>query len=235
MVWKILLCMLFGYLIGGINPSYIFGRIKGFDIRKKGSGNAGASNAMIIMGKGIGIFSALFDIFKATGAMLLAPLIFGDIPLIAEIAGVSCALGHIFPAYMKFKGGKGLACLGGIIFAVDPRLFVVILLLEIGILLLVDYICIVPITASIALPLIYGFFGSAHLDWLWRAEGGWQGAGVIAIASVVLLLRHVQNIRRIIEGKEMHFSYIWKSQEDKDMELIRIGKLTEKPENNKNT
>ena len=76
MVWKILLCILFGYLVGCINPTYIIGRLRGIDVRKHGSGNAGASNALILMGKYIGIFSALFDIFKAAGVMWLAPVIF---------------------------------------------------------------------------------------------------------------------------------------------------------------
>ena len=62
---EIILCGLFGYLVGNINPSYIIGRLKGFDIRNNGSGNAGASNAVLLMGKKIGAFSALFDIFKA--------------------------------------------------------------------------------------------------------------------------------------------------------------------------
>lgn len=227
-VLKILVTVLVGYLVGGINPSYIIGRIKGIDIRKQGSGNAGASNATIVLGKWIGILSGVFDILKATAVMLLMPLFFPDVPFVAEIAGVACVIGHIFPVFMNFKGGKGLAAFGGMILAIDPRFFGLILACEILLLLVVDYICIVPITAVIIVPIVYGIFGVDGLNWLWRAAGGWWGAAIIGIASVVMLLRHMQNIKRILKGKEMHFSYIWMNAEDKKKELIRIGKLEEK-------
>ncbi|MBR2312869.1 MAG: glycerol-3-phosphate acyltransferase [Clostridia bacterium] len=230
MAWKIIVTLLASYLVGSINPSYIIGRLKGIDIRKQGSGNAGASNATVVLGKWVGIFSGVFDILKATGVMLLFPLIFGNIPYLAECAGVACIVGHIFPIFMNFKGGKGLACFGGLVLAIDPRLFGLILAAEILLLLLVDYICIVPITAVIIIPIVYGVFGVSGLDWLWRAAGGWWGAAIIGIASVVMLLRHMQNVKRIIKGKEMRFSYVWMSAEDKKKELIRIGKLKEHEE-----
>ena len=233
MVLKILLCFLFGYLIGGINPAYIIGRLRGIDIRKKGSQNAGASNAVILLGKTVGVAIALFDIGKAAAAFWLAPVIFnqfGGLPLAAEIAGVAAIIGHIFPIFMNFKGGKGLACFGGLVLAIDPRLFGLILAAEILLLLLVDYICIVPITAVIIIPIVYGVFGVSGLDWLWRAAGGWWGAAIIGIASVVMLLRHMQNVKRIIKGKEMRFSYVWMNEEDRKKELIRIGKLEEHQE-----
>ena len=230
MAWKIIVAVLASYLIGSINPSYIFGRLKGIDIRRQGSGNAGASNATVILGKSIGIFSALFDIAKAFGVMLLFPLIFKDVPYLAECAGVAAIIGHIFPIFMKFKGGKGLACLGGLLLAIDPWLFLIMLSAEIVLLLLVNFICIVPITASILIPIAYGVLGADGLDWLRHAEGGWWGAAIISIASIVMLWRHRENVARIAKGKEMHFSYIWMSSEDRKKELIRIGKYDEQQE-----
>lgn len=225
MVWKIILCILFGYLIGGINPSYIIGRIKGFDIRKKGSGNAGASNALITMGKKVGLISALFDIAKATACYLVAPLIFGDVTLAAEIAGVACMLGHMFPAYMKFKGGKGLACLGGVLIAIDWRLFFAILAVEILLCLWTDYICVVPISASVLIPIFYGLFGTKGVaPWLLHAKNGWLGAGILFIATAAILYRHIQNIHRITYGGEMHFSFMWSK--DKDGEKMRVQENT---------
>lgn len=233
MVWKFIVTILASYLVGSINPSYIIGRFKGIDIRKQGSGNAGASNATVVLGKWVGIFSGVFDILKSTGVMLLFPLIFKDVPYLAECAGVACIIGHIFPLFMHFKGGKGLACFGGLVLAIDPRLFGLLLATEILLLLLVDYICIVPITAVIIIPIVYGIFGAQGLDWLWRAAGGWWGAAIIGIASVVMLLRHLENIKRIIKGEELHFSYVWMSEENRKKELIRIGKLQEKQEMDK--
>ncbi|MBE6580807.1 MAG: glycerol-3-phosphate acyltransferase [Ruminococcaceae bacterium] len=228
MAFKIIVTILISYLIGSINPSYIIGRIMGIDIRQKGSGNAGASNATIVLGKWAGIFSGVFDILKSTAVMLIFPLIFKDTPFIAEIAGVACIIGHIFPIFMKFRGGKGLACFGGLVLAIDPRLFGLVLAAEILLLLMVDYICIVPITAVIIIPIVYGVFGNSGLGWLWRAAGGWWGAAIIGIASVVMLQRHLQNIKRIAKGKELRFSYIWMSEENKQKELMRVGKLEEK-------
>lgn len=228
MALKIIITILISYLIGSINPSYIIGRIKGIDIRQKGSGNAGASNATIVLGKWVGIFSGVFDILKSTAVMLLFPLVFKNTPFIAEIAGVSCIIGHIFPLYMNFKGGKGLACFGGLVLAIDPRLFGLLLTAEILLLLMVDYICIVPITAVIIVPIVYGIFGKNGLNWLWRATGGWWGAAIIGIASIVMLQRHLQNIKRIAKGQELRFSYIWMSEENKKKELMRVGKLEEK-------
>ena len=133
---KLFFCALVGYLVGSVNPSYIIGRLRGFDIRQKGSGNAGASNAVIVMGKWVGVSSALFDILKAAGVVWLAPVLARNVPFAAEVAGVSCIFGHVFPAYMRFRGGKGVACLGGLLLAVDFRLLLILLAVEILLILL---------------------------------------------------------------------------------------------------
>ncbi len=222
---KILLCILLGYFVGCINPAYIIGRMRGIDVRKSGSGNAGASNALILMGKSIGIFSALFDIFKAAGVMWLVPVLVGDVFLAPEVAGVACAIGHMYPVFMKFKGGKGLACLGGIIIAVDWRMFLIVITLAIVMVLVVDYICVVPITVSIAMPLLYGFFGVDGLDWLKRAEAGWAGAAVLGILTAVMLYKHIQNIRRILRGTEVHFSFAWSKNKEEELAKVRQNEL----------
>ena len=143
---------------------------------------------------------------------------------------MAAIIGHIFPVLMNFKGGKGLASLGGLLLAMDARLFLILLAAEIVLLLLVNFICIVPITASILIPILYGVLGSDGLGWLWNADGGWWGAAIISIASLVMLWRHRENVVRIAKGKEMHFSYIWMNAEDRKKELIRIGKYQEKEE-----
>lgn len=221
MIFQYILCTLFGYVIGGINPSYIIGKMRGFDIRKKGSGNAGASNAMILMGKKVGVFSAIFDIAKAATSYLCAPLIFRQMMYASVIAGTACIIGHIYPAYMKFRGGKGLACIAGVAIGIDWRFFLILLVVEAGLAIVLDYICVMPITVAVILPLCYGFFGNGKLGWLLHAEGGWIGAGILAIASVVILLRHIQNVKRILAGKEVHLSYFWTK--NKDAEIARVS------------
>ena len=91
-VWYIAICILLGFLVGGINPAYIIGRFKGFDIRKKGSGNAGASNAVIVMGKGIGVFSALFDIAKAVFCVKIAYILFPQLKIAKVLCGSACII-----------------------------------------------------------------------------------------------------------------------------------------------
>jgi glycerol-3-phosphate acyltransferase PlsY len=208
---KLILCALVGYLIGGINPAYVIARIKGFDIRDHGSGNAGASNAVITMGKKVGVFTALFDIVKAFAAVYIARLwIMPTLPMAACVAGTGCIIGHIFPVFMNFRGGKGLACLGGVILALNPMVFVILLAIELVIVLIVDYICIVPMTASVVYPILYGLITKDA-----------AGALTFVLVAAVILYKHMENVKRIRNGTEAHFSYLWK----KDKEIERLQDL----------
>ena len=210
-------CILLGYLIGCINPAYIVGKRKGFDIRKRGSGNAGASNAVIVMGKKVGVLSALFDIFKAVLVVSLATKLFADLVYAKILAGVSCIVGHIFPVFMGFRGGKGLACLGGLILAYDWKIFLIMLLAELLIAFAVDYICVVPITASLAFPVIYAVQSKEPI-----------GTFILLGCAVVILFKHMENLQRIRNGSEAHFSFLWKRDEE-------IARLTENSEKNEQT
>lgn len=209
-------CTLIGYFIGAINPSYIIAKIRGFDIREKGSKNAGASNALIMFGKVIGIFCALFDIAKATFAVWICGKIFPGQAYSYSITGVSCVLGHIFPFYMKFRGGKGLACLGGIILAFDWRVFLIMLTCAIIVALITKYICFVPMTASVLFPIVYGIMNSD----LW-------GALILAIIVPVMLYKHRENLIRIKNGTELRLSFLW----NKEKELKRMNISKEEYEN----
>ncbi len=202
--------ILIGYLLGNFNPSYLIARKKGFDIRKRGSGNAGASNAVITMGKAVGAFSALFDIFKAFVAVEFAAHLFPQLPQAGNLAGVACIFGHVFPILMGFRGGKGLAALGGVVLAFDLRIFFALLFAEVILALIVDYICIVPITASVLFPILYLLFTEDL-----------QGAAIYGLATLLILYKHTENIRRIRGGTEAHLSFLWKRDEE-------IERLTEK-------
>ena len=206
---KSLACVAIGYFIGSINPSYIIAKAKGFDIRKKGSGNAGASNALIVFGKTIGLFCALFDIFKAYWAIeIVQKGLFTDFRLGFILTGTAAIIGHMYPVYMKFKGGKGLACLGGVILAYDWRFFLILLAVEIVIVLATDYICFVPMSASIIFPIVYGI-----------REHSFQEACIFLIATIFILLKHAENIMRIRANSELHFSYLW----NKEREMKRMN------------
>ena len=207
-VLKYLCCGLVGYLIGTINPAFFFGKIRGIDIKKEGSGNAGASNALILFGKLRGILCALIDIAKAFLVVFVMQKIFPGLKLVFSITSVACILGHIFPFYMKFKGGKGLACLGGVLLCFDWRFFLIALAAELVLVLIVDYICIVPMSASIFIPIGYGIMRQD----IW-------GTLILFIATLVIWLKHMENISRIRKGTEVHLSFLW----NKDKEIQRIS------------
>ena len=206
---KILLCSLLGYLIGNINAAYIISKLRGFDIRERGSGNAGASNVMMVIGKKEGAAAAVFDIIKAFIAASLGARLFAEIKFARILAGSCCILGHIFPVLMHFHGGKGLACLGGVIIQFDPQIFICMLLAEIIIGFSVDYICVVPISGSVIFTAVYAFL-----------TGDLIGTLILAAVSMVILCKHIENIRRIQNGTEAHISFLW----NKDSELERIKK-----------
>lgn len=206
------ICMTLGYLIGTLNPAFAIARLKGFDIRERGSGNAGASNAVITMGKAVGLFIALFDIAKAYFAVRLARHFFPGLTYAAEIAGVCTILGHIFPFTMGFRGGKGLASLGGVVLAFNARVFWIMLTIEVALALILDYIVVVPITASISFPIVY-YFITGHIF----------GALLYAALIPIFIFKHMENLRRIRDGMEAHLSFLW----HRDEEIERITRRME--------
>ena len=208
---KYVFCILIGYLIGAINPSYIIAKLQGFDIREKGSKNAGASNALILFGKVLGVGCALFDIAKAAFAIWLCAKLFSELAYSFAVTGVACILGHVFPFYMKFRGGKGLACLGGMILAFEWRVFLVMLAIEIVVAFVTDYICFVPMTASAIFPFVY---------LIMRRDV--PGALIIALILPLMLYKHKENLKRIKQKTEMPFSFLWNK--EKALEKTNISK-----------
>lgn len=202
-----LYCTLIGYAIGSFNPAYMIGKKQGDDIRQKGSGNAGASNVVILYGKARGALCALLDIVKACLVITLTKHLFPTFEHAFVITSAACILGHVFPFYMRFKGGKGLACLGGVVLMYDRRVFFVLLTIEIVIALVTDYICFVPMTASVIFPITYAV-----------TSRDITGMLILAVAGTVIILRHIENIHRIRNGSEAHLSFLW----NKNAEIERL-------------
>lgn len=205
---SVLLCITLGYLIGGFSPSFMIGKVKGFDIRQEGSHNAGASNTLLMAGKAAGILVALLDIFKATFSWWLCRWLFPGVKLASILGGVSCILGHMFPPFLGFRGGKGLACMGGVILAYNFKTFLLMLSIAILIGLATNYLCIVTNSMAAIWPVYFG-----------ATTGNWLGAVVLLIPLLPIVLKHGENFRRIPEGKELRLSYLW----NKEEELLRIG------------
>ena len=182
-----------GYLFGCSNLAYFLAKARGFDIRTYGSSNAGASNATITMGLKAGVAVAVHDAAKAFLPALLAALLFPALPLAGVAAGVSAVLGHIFPFYLGFRGGKGFASFMGMILALDWQFFFVILLAAFLITLITDYIVLGTLTTIVTFPTYLFFFRQMSLVFV----------GVVCIASLVILCKHLVNLRKIATGQEI--------------------------------
>lgn len=188
-----LLIALGAYLIGTSSMALYLSLLSKKDIRKSGTGNLGASNAMMLLGWKAGVLVGVHDIGKGIVAVLLAKWIFPDLAYAGAVAGAACVLGHIFPFYLKFKGGKGLATYIGILAGLDIRVALGLSLLLIVITLITDYIVLGTATTVIFGPVILLFLQS------------WVVTVILAVATAVVLFKHRQNFVRIIKGTEIGF------------------------------
>lgn len=213
---KIIVCCLIGYLLGNFSPAYLFGRLKGYDIRKEGSGNVGATNAFLLVGKHAFFITAALDILKAFAAWKICELLFPALRLAGPLGGAACVIGHMYPALLGFHGGKGLASLGGVALAWHWQWFFILLGAAIVIAFATRYVCLVAPVMSVVIP------GCYYWD-----TGFLAGAAVLLVPAITIFIKHRENFLRILEGTEMRTDFIW----NKEGELKRIGKWNEKTEN----
>ena len=213
MIAQAALCCLLGYAFGNFSPAFLLGKTKGYDVREEGSGNVGATNVFILLGKNAFFATALLDLFKAFFACRLCARLFSDLPSAWAIGGAACIIGHIYPAVLRFRGGKGLASLGGVILAWSWKWFFFFLALAAAIAFGTRYVCLAAPSVSILFPLTYYYRTGLAVTML-----------ILMIPSIPVFGRHWENFRRIREGTEMRTSFIW----DKETELKRIGKWNPK-------
>ncbi|MBR5066844.1 MAG: glycerol-3-phosphate acyltransferase [Lachnospiraceae bacterium] len=213
---KVVLLALICYLIGCINPAYIIGKIKGFDIRSKGSMNAGASNVVINVGKRAGVATALFDIFKAFFCVKMSGVLLGDMPTAVVFCSVCCVLGHIFPFYLKFKGGKGFASLGGLVLGFNFKVFFLMLACAILLVLAIDYLCIITTLTCVSFPVTYG-----------TMTGDYIGGLILLGLGLIIISKHIPNFKRIKLGTEARFSGMWHRDEEEERIRQNLAKQGE--------
>lgn len=182
-------CILTGYLFGCVNFATIFSKFKKVNLKENGTKNLGATNAMLVMGKGVGFLVMLLDVLKTVIAIIIARAVFPNFAAAGVLTGTSAVVGHIFPFYMKFKGGKGLACFGGMILALDPVLCIFMLVLCVGLMVIANHSVIVPYTAAVVFPLLY----SAN-------NPDTEIICISIIAGIILALRHIPDIKRVKDG-----------------------------------
>ncbi len=190
---QIVLSVLVGYLFGSIQSAFFLGRwVRKIDIRDHGSGNAGASNITSTLGLKFGVIVGLVDILKGFFAVQVVRWIYPGDPALAYLAGLMAIIGHIFPFYLKFRGGKGVATLAGMMFGVDWKLGALFVLLVAVPAFFTDYIVAGSFSTFIALPIVTYLRGYSVVYFL------------LSLALTVLCFYlHRGNIKRILEGEEL--------------------------------
>ena len=168
-----------GYAIGNFNPSYLIGKMKGYDVRKSGTGNAGASNTFMLAGKTYGVIAALADIFKAAGAGAICKAMFPQVRQAGLIGSTAAQIGHMFPVLLGFKGGKGFACMGGTVLAYDPKMFLKLLGVAAAIGFGTGYIAIATLCMSVIWPAVYGITTKDQL-----------GTAILLSPALPIFVRH---------------------------------------------
>jgi acyl phosphate:glycerol-3-phosphate acyltransferase len=184
---------LVGYFLGCFQTAYLVGKIvKNIDIRNHGSNNAGASNVTIVMGIKYGIFTAFMDIIKA---ILAVTFIKGTFPNHVEllfITGAFVVIGHVFPFYISFKGGKGAASLIGMVLAIDFKIAIIAILTIIIVCIIIDYLAIGSIAMFATLPISTYLLNYSILC-----------VCIGVLLALLSLYKHQINIRRIIRKEEV--------------------------------
>ncbi len=198
-----------GFLLGSIPFGLLFGKLKGIDIRKHGSGNIGATNVFRTLGKGAGISCLILDFLKGLFPVLVAKHFTEDLletertlaQSIVVLTGFAAIIGHNFSPWIGFKGGKGIATSAGVIAALMPAGAVILVLVWVIFTFTTKYVSVGSIAAAIAFPILC-LGGSYYHDKI--ANGTWNKPLFIfsLIAGTLAVYKHRANITRLREGTE---------------------------------
>ena len=210
MIGARLIALGIGYVFGLFQTGYIYGKSKGIDIRNEGSGNAGTTNSLRVLGIKAGLITFLGDLFKAIFAVLLVLLLFRNkypdaVKILELYAGFGAVLGHNFPFYLKFKGGKGNTRTSGMILAVCPLAAPICLALFIGSIAITRYVSlgsILVVVSYLVQVIVFGQLGYLRIDAALLPEFYIVSACFTAMA----LWRHRSNIKRLLSGTENKFA-----------------------------
>ena len=188
--------MLIGYGFGMIQVAYIIGKMQGIDIREHGSGNSGATNALRVMGLNKGMVVFILDASKCALAFYVAyNFLDTGYPVPATVAGMyaglGAVLGHCYPFYLKFKGGKGIACTIGLMFSLDIFMGLTIFVVGLSIIIFTRYVSLASITVMALLP-VFLFLYSFALEIVL----------VALVISIMCIAMHRGNISRLLSGTE---------------------------------
>jgi len=202
----IAISVVLSYLIGSIPTGFLIGRARGIDLRQHGSGNIGATNAMRVLGRGLGVFVLIVDLLKGWISAYAIPIIVKKI-LFPEIdqsamaacsvfAGVGAVIGHTYTVWLGFNGGKGIATSAGVFLALTPVATLICLGIWLIIVVTTRLVSLGSIIAAILLPILVGVTARQRLILV-----------VTVIVSILVIWRHKSNISRLINGTESRISF----------------------------
>jgi glycerol-3-phosphate acyltransferase PlsY len=195
---NILLAIIIGYLLGNINASYILGKFfKGIDIREKGTTNAGAANAVIVLGWKLGAASFLIDALKATTAMWIIKYVTDGNTDLSVLAGSMAMVGHIYPVFLKFKGGKGIASILGIMLGLNGYIALVLYITIVLGALITNYLVIGELIILILFPVAVYLFGYSNF-----------AVALIVFACLLSTYKLHDNLSRTFKGTEQKLSSV---------------------------
>ena len=206
------ICVIIGYAFGLLQTGYIYGRLHHVDIRKEGSGNAGTTNALRTLGGKAGAVTFLGDAFKCIFAVLCVSFLFGrshgDIqPVLAMYAGMGAVLGHNYPFYLGFKGGKGIAATAGLLAStVNIWMVLICLFAFVGIVAATRYVSVGSLAVVVIYFIeivVYGQMGGFGLE----APELYEMYAVAALLIVSAFYKHKANIQRLLSGTENKLSF----------------------------
>ncbi len=204
MIWALILSALEGYLLGSVNSSIVLSKLKKNDIRQHGSGNAGATNTLRVMGKGAAAVVILGDALKAVVTFLVAIFIARAFSLNDEVttyckylAAFFTVIGHIFPVFFGFKGGKGILTSTTVIFLFDWRIGLIVLLVGLALIVLTRYVSVGSMAGCVLYPLFVFAFNSGETLMYRKLEL------VLAVLLGALgIFRHRANIKKLLKLEE---------------------------------
>lgn len=201
-----LICVIIGYVFGLFQTAFIYGKLHGIDIRQHGSGNAGTTNTLRVLGTKAGLIVLLGDILKCIFAIVICGAVFDashpdEIYLLKLYAAAGAILGHNFPFYLNFKGGKGIAATAGLILSFHPAFIPMGVILFFGAFFITHYV-------SLGSLLVYA---GLMIEMVVAGQMGLFGASqavlvemyiITALLTILAYYKHRENIRRLIKGEE---------------------------------
>ena len=209
MILARILALVCGYFFGTFQTGYIYGKCHGIDIREHGSGNSGTTNTLRTLGWKAGAVTFLGDLFKAIIVVVIFHFIYKNtypecVKCIELYAGFGAVLGHNFPWFLKFKGGKGIACTAGVILAVCPIAAPVCLILFVGAVVITRYVSLGSILVVLAYLVQAVIFN--HMGWLGNTGAyAVEFDVLVACFTAMAVWRHKANIKRLLNGTENKF------------------------------